>query len=365
MTRLLAAVCLLVAASDASAQADPIRCWWRTSQGAVFVGEPFDATLTCAAREQDSTRSVTDETRLAAAVVPLAPFEVLGGSHPADLHSPTHRFFQYHYTVRIIDRDAIGREARFPDLVIPYRVQALTNGEWVDGRERTYTIPGHAIRVLSLVPADASDIRDSGDAGFARVEALRFRSRALDIAAYALVTLGALIAAPALVALARRRRGHDTVISPRAPARAVVQAATAELDAIEREARHGWTPDLTARTLSALRLVAAAALGQGVATQPLDGRAPRPGELVVSRGLLRKREFAVSSALTSDEVRRATANLSSATPTARRTALDNLADAMRTLTAVLYRQTFTAQDPRVDEAFASGRRAAREAGRHR
>ena len=365
MRALLLVVCVVVAAPQASAQTDPIRCWWRTSQGAVFIGEPFDATLTCAAREQETTRSVPDETRLAAAVVPLAPFEVLGGSHPADLRSPTHRFFQYHYTVRIIDRDVIGRDVRFPDVQIPYRVHTLVNGEWVGGRDRAYTIPGHTIRVLSLVPADASDIRDSSEAAFARVETLRFRSRALDIAALALVTLGLLIATPAAISLARRRRGREAVTVHRVSSRAVIQTADAELGAIEREARLGWTPDLVARALTALRLAAATGLHQSVASQPLDGRVASAGRLVVSQGLLRKERLEVSSSLTADEVRRVTTTLPTTTSATRRQALNELAAAMSTLTAALYGRTFEPRDTGVDDAFTSARIAVREVGRRR
>ena len=365
MTRLLLVACVLLAASDATAQSDPIRCWWRASQGAVSIGEPFGATLTCAVREQDATRTAPDETRLAAAVVQLAPFEVLGGTHPADLRSPTHRFFQYYYSVRIIDRDVIGRDARFPDLQIAYRVHTLTNGEWVAGRDRSYTIPGHAIRVLSLVPADANDIRDSSEAEFARVEALRFRARALEIAAFALLTLGIVVAAPAAVALARRRRPRDTVAIRRVSPRAVIRAADTELAAIERESRPGWTPDLVARALSALRLAAAVALRQDVASQALDGPVAAGGRLVVNQGFLRKERREVSSALTADDVRRAVAALPPTTPAERGRALDELARALSALTAALYRQSFMPQDTSVDEAFTAARIAVREVARRR
>jgi hypothetical protein len=281
------------------------------------------------------------------------------------LRSPTHRFFQYHYTVRIIDRDAIGRDARFPDLPIPYRVHTLANGEWVGGRDRTYTIPGHAIRVLSLVPADASDIRDSSEAAFARVETLRFRSRALEIGALALAVLGVLIATPAAISLARRRHVRDAVTLHRVSSRAVVQAADAELGNIEREARLGWTPDLVARALSALRLASATALRQRVASQPLNGGVATAGRLMVTQGLLRKERLEVSSSLTAGEVRRAAAALPVTTSTTRRQALDELAAAMSTLTAALYGQTFASGDTRVDQAFTSARIAVREVARSR
>jgi hypothetical protein len=345
----LACACVLLTATSASGQSDPIRCWWRTTVGAVSVGEPFDATVTCAVREQDSTRSVPDETRLAAAVVQLAPFEVLGGTHPADLRSSTHRFFQYHYTLRIIDRDMIGRDARFPDLQIPYRVHTLTSGEWMAGRDRTYTIPGHAIRVLSLVPSDASDIRDAGDSEFARVETLRFRSRAFEIGAYALTALGLIVAAPAVLALARRRRASDDVEARGVARRAVSAAAEAELTAVERDSRQGWTPDLLARALTALRIAAAAALRRDVASRRVDHQTPTAGRLIATGGFVRKQRFEVSSALTATDLRQLDAH--------------DLAVAMTTLTAALYGRPGSQQDSAVDEAFTAARTALRQIAR--
>ena len=230
-------VLLALAAAPASAQTDPIRCWWHTSQGAVALGEPFVATLTCAAREHDDVRTVPDESRLGAAVLQLAPFEVLDGSHPADLRSPTHRFFQYHYTLRIIDPDVIGHDAKFPDLQIAYRVDARVNGEWVEGRGRTYIVPAGSVRVLSLVPVEATDIRDSDGASFARVETLRFRSRALEVAAPALVALGLLVGAPAAWTLVSRTRPSRVEQDATVPHRIVLDTADAELARVEQEAR--------------------------------------------------------------------------------------------------------------------------------
>ena len=82
---------------------DPIRCWWRTSAGAVRIGEQFDVSLTCAVLESEAVSVVVDESRLGNAVVQMAPFEVVSGSHPADLHAGIRRFFQYHYRLRLIN----------------------------------------------------------------------------------------------------------------------------------------------------------------------------------------------------------------------------------------------------------------------
>ena len=103
---------------------DPIRCWWRTSAGAVVIGESFQATLTCAAREQESVRTVPDESRLSAATIQLSPFEILGGSHPPDVRRGSRRFFQYDYQLRIISRDAIGQDVNVPSVTVSYRVHS-------------------------------------------------------------------------------------------------------------------------------------------------------------------------------------------------------------------------------------------------
>src|SRR5262249_20325857 len=81
--------------ADANVEADPIRCWWRTSTSAVRVGEPFSLILTCAVVENSTTTVVPDQSRLDPASMQLPPFEVIGGQRNADLHSDQRRFFQY------------------------------------------------------------------------------------------------------------------------------------------------------------------------------------------------------------------------------------------------------------------------------
>src|ERR1700758_5355644 len=95
-----AAACAFVAlaASGVTAQqqtqttkADPIQCWWRTSAGAVRVGETFSAVLTCAVLETPDVKVVADQSKLEPSVVQFAPFEVTGGSHAADLRTDDRR----------------------------------------------------------------------------------------------------------------------------------------------------------------------------------------------------------------------------------------------------------------------------------
>ena len=364
MRRPLLLVLLTLAAAPAAAQTDPIRCWWRTSEGAVALGEPFAASLTCAARDQNDVRTVPDESRLGAAVLQLAPFEVVGGSHPSDLRSPTHRFFQYHYSLRIIDPDAIGQDAKFPELQIAYRVDAFVNGEWVEGRGRGYVVPAGSVRVLSLVPVDATDIRDSDGASFARVETLRFRARALEIAAFALVALGLFIGGPAASALVRRTRPSSVDAQGAVAHRVVLRTAHAELARVEQEARAGWTSDLVSRGLAALRIAGAALLARPVAQHPNGSGAPSEGRLLASVGLLRRRSVQISSALTPLEMQAAVTALPATATATRRQVVEDLHHALHVFTAALY-GTADFDAATLDRSLASARSAAERALRQR
>src|SRR5258706_12190686 len=61
------------ATTDQMVEVDPIRCWWRTSTGAIRIGETFDLSLTCAVLENDLVQVVPDESRLPPAPNYIAP----------------------------------------------------------------------------------------------------------------------------------------------------------------------------------------------------------------------------------------------------------------------------------------------------
>ena len=308
---LIAAVAVVMTARPLDGQSpasndsvtEPLRCWWQTSAGAVALGEPFEATITCAARESDPIRVVPDESRLQPTAIQLAPFEVVGGSHPADLRTGTHRFFQYHYAVRILSPDVIGRDARFPDIQLHYRVHDRVAGDNVEGRDRVYLLPGQSVRVLSLVPAEAEDIRDSSNADFAAISRLRFRARGLRLAAVLLGAMGLIVlASVAMRALGQRvptSRPSITAVSPRS----LLGHALTELKDVKRQSGGGWTTDLVARAASAVRIAAAAGLGLHVAQHKhASGTLPPAGGLLCMRGLLRRHRFVVSSSVTATEL---------------------------------------------------------------
>src|SRR5689334_15854493 len=136
-----------------SVEVDPIRCWWRTSAGAVRLGEAFDLSLTCAVLENEAVQVVPDESRLPNGVIAMAPFEVVTGSHPADLHSGSRRFFQYLYTIRLINPDGIGKDVRIPDVQIHYRVNSkIAANTALQGRDLVYVMPPISVRIASMVP---------------------------------------------------------------------------------------------------------------------------------------------------------------------------------------------------------------------
>src|SRR5215471_20574028 len=157
MKKLVFALMLAAAGvSNAAAQTvqpDPLPCWWRTSAGAVRVGEPFTVVLTCAVLETEDATVVVDQTRLEPSVVQFAPFEVLGGSHGADLRSDQRRFFQYEYRLRLIADGMFGKDVALPDTKISYRVQSKVGQKTsLQGRDQTYVMPAQSRRVLSLLP---------------------------------------------------------------------------------------------------------------------------------------------------------------------------------------------------------------------
>src|SRR2546423_9267383 len=128
-------------------QTAPLQCWWRTSAGAVRVGEPFSVVLTCAVLETDAATVVVDQSRLEPSVVQFAPFEVLGGFHGADLRSDQRRFFQYEYRMRLIAETLFGKDVALPETKLSYRVQTKVTEKSaaLQGRDQTYVLPAQSV----------------------------------------------------------------------------------------------------------------------------------------------------------------------------------------------------------------------------
>src|SRR5580765_4317467 len=208
---LMLAAAAVAGAAAQTVQTDPLQCWWRTSVGAVRVGEPFTVVLTCAVLETEAATVVVDQTRLEPSVVQFAPFEVLGGSHGADLRSDQRRFFQYEYRLRLITETMFGKDAALPETKISYRVQSKVGQKTaIQGRDQTYMLPAQSIRIVSLVPADASDIRDAPAETFSDIDRRAFRANLFVIIGTVLFVIAGLLTLLGLVRLFRRYRTPAT-----------------------------------------------------------------------------------------------------------------------------------------------------------
>jgi len=356
---------LLVAAGAATAaaqtvQTDPLQCWWRTSAGAVRVGEPFAVVLTCAVLETDEATVVADQTRLEPSVVQFAPFEVLGGSHGADLRTDQRRFFQYEYRLRLIADGMFGKDVALPETKISYRVQTRVGQKTsLQGRDQTYVLPAQSVRVLALVPADASDIRDTSPGEtFSDIDQRAFRANLFTVVGGVLFVLAGLMALLGLARLFQRYR-KPTVASARLISDAAILSGVGrELSAVQRQRNDGgWTAEAAGRALGALRIAATYAIGRPVSQMPasrlLDdgGETAEPGRLILKAGWPRGKRIAVSGAVTSQTISGALARPGS---TAARTALlERVSRALATFTTAHFGREGTLDDSALDEAFAT------------
>jgi hypothetical protein len=326
-------------------EADPIRCWWRTSASAVRVGEPFSLILTCAIVENDTTTVVPDQARLDPAAMQLPPFEVVGGQREPDLRGDQRRFFQYQYRLRLISEELFGKDVKIPTVQINYHLESrVERGESVRGRDRTYILPSESMRVLSLVPGDATDIRDAPSWTFGDIEAQRFRSRVFMMAGGVLFTAAALLVLVALFKYLRRYRQQGVVARRLLSDGAMVRGVGREVRAVRRASeRGGWTPELASRALAAYRVAGSLALGRPVSQQPARGGANSlDGQLTMRGGWFMTKKALVSGSATAEalasELRRGVGS------NAHRRCLESLQTALTRFTGALF-----GRDPRLDE----------------
>lgn len=335
---------------------DPIRCWWRTSAGAVRVGEQFDLSLTCAVLQTEAVSVVVDESRLGNAVVQMAPFEVVNGSHPPDQHEGIRRFFQYEYTLRLINPDVVGTDVRIPDIGLHYRVNSKIDGNAsVQGRDLLYYLPPHVIKIVSLVPDGTTDIRDASGVSFSSIEALTFRAGLFNIIGTALLAFAGLLVLLVLFRMARGARKWTPAEQRELSMGALLGVATRELASVRRDKGGGWTDELADRALSATRIAAAGALGHTIGQRTTGADAVVGQGQLVARGPRRRTKRVVSAPTTSHDVKRALARLSPAD--SNRSTLEALQEALQAFTAAQYGRA-ARNDSALDDALETASRAA-------
>jgi hypothetical protein len=349
-------VLVLLTATSAAAQSaqtqnvevDPVQCWWRTSTPSVRVGEQFTIDLTCSALETDAATAVIDRSRLGTAAVQFPPFEVTSGTQSADYVTAGRRFMQYHYNARLIAEDFFGSDIVLPAMSITYRIESRVQQDAaVQGREQSYELPALTLRINSLVANDANHIRETTVPSLDAIAAREFRSRMYRLLALILFGIAALTLVIALLRLVRQRRRQDMEAARHfLPHRAVLAGVRRELAEVQRQTRGaGWSVDTVSRALAAARVVASYAAGQPVSQREIEE--PTGGELLLNRGLLRRRRIGVSGA--------ATARVLAATP-------GDLDAALTTFTAARYGRAETYDGSALDDALNAVMRAADRVG---
>jgi len=367
-------VLLLSSARLASAQptrsADPLQCWWRTSTGAIRIGEQFSIVLTCAVLETDAATVVVDQSRLEPSVVQFAPFEVLGGSHGADLRRDDRRFFQYEYRARLIAENQFGKDVSLPETKLSYHIQSSVGQKTaLQGRDQSYILPPLSLRVLSLVPADATDIRDTPSVTFQDIDQRGFRANLMTVIGGVLFAVAALLTLLALVRLLSRFRKPAEASTRLLSDSAALRAAGRELAAVRRQREDGgWTPDLAGRALAALRIAGTYAVGRRAslmpaAAQSTAGSQPasdghqgpeEAGRVIVRTGWPRGRRVAVSGAITSQSVGRDRIRRAGTTGFAGSELYESLEQALAALTAAQYGRNGKLDDGALDQALDTG-----------
>jgi hypothetical protein len=345
-------------AGTRNVEVDPIRCWWRTSAGAVRIGEQFDLSLTCAVLEAEGVSVVVDESRLGNAVVQMAPFEVVSGSHPADLHAGIRRFFQYDYRLRLINPDAAGTDVSVPEISLHYRVNSSVAGNAaVQGRDLLYFLPPQAIRITSLVPTGTTDIRDASGASFAAIDALTFRAGIFSILGTALIAFGALMVLLVLLRVARGSRKWKPSAQRELSTGAMVRVASRELASVRQErASAGWTDDLIDRALAATRIAAAAALGRTISQRTVNLDAVVGEGRLLTRGPRRGTRRIISAPTTTYDLARQIARLPESG--GRRPVVEGLRDALASFAAAQYGRETRRDESALDDALEAATKAA-------
>lgn len=280
-------------------ESDPIRCWWKADRGAIRIGERFTLVLTCGVIETSTIKVVPSVNQLEPGAVSLTPFEAVAGNRHDDVVVPPWRYIQFEYSMRLLNEGFFGQDVAIPALTVTYNLQSLGSGN-TEGRDQTYLLPPIPLRVLSIVPKAASDIRDESSQTFANVESRRSRATTEIVAASIAFAFAAVLAALALVQLAGRFRVRDPKVVRPLPQPAVLRGALGALRSARSDAtRAGWTPALMARAMAALRIAGAAATGRRIAQlHALNGEAERIGQLEVRSGLLRRRRVLLSAPTT-------------------------------------------------------------------
>ena len=331
-------------------ESDPIRCWWKTDRTSVRVGEAFGLTLTCGVIETGPIAVVPALTQLEGGAIQLTPFEVVSATRRADVVVPPWRYVQFEYSVRLLNDGFFGQDINLPAVTVTYNLKSA--GADSTGRDQTYVLPALPMRILSLVPKAAGDIRDASALTFADIESRRYYATAARVAAAIALVFAAVFAVLAVLRFAQRFRVRTPAAARVVPVASVLAGCATTLRDVQRDVRSaGWSPELARKALPAMRIAGASAMGRPIAQQYVAADVTtREGQVVVKTGTLGLGRAVVSAATTPGAI--ATALDGRASGGARaRGAMSQLGDALQAFGRAAYgRQSKEAGGQTLDSA---------------
>jgi len=339
---------------------DPIRCWWKADRTAVRVGERFGLVLTCAVIKAGPITVEPVLNQLEPGALSLTPFEVVsGGPKVDDVIVPPWRYIQREYVLRLLSDGFFGQDVAIPSLMVTYNQMSAGTGQ--QGRDQTYILPALPMRVLSLVPKGAADIRDASGLTFASVESRRFRASVATMTAWISFAFAGVMALFALSRVVGLVRVSKTQAVKPLPATSLLRASLRVLAQVKEDtAGTGWTSELSRRAVAALRIAGATAVGKRVAQNLVAGSVPeREGQLTVSTGWPKRKTVLLSAATTPATIT-SELNNGSRADTRTRSSAESIAQAIGVLSAAAYGRTSPSDNTTLDAALEDSTEAVRQ-----
>lgn len=292
--------------------------WWQTNISHVRLGEPFTLIVTFQYVETPQKRVVFDSTAFDPLAIDVKPFEVVGRVREYKIRKVDFVFRQYLFvTLRLMDESFIGKEVALPAVKFSYRLNTVTrDGAFVQGAENMYVLPKMPIKVLSIVPKEADDIRDIEYRTLDGVQ--KERSYALFALLFAIVLgFSAVAILFRAVFLFFRRQSKIAQKDGQAPALRVRRVRLLWVllrrfgQVFSRTHRAGWNEREISNALALSRLAASAVLKLPIAYGRVLKTDVEEGQVVMVRPWFRKHTIVASSSLTGERVHAAAEELKS------------------------------------------------------
>ena len=340
-------------AKEGEVQSDPIKCWWKADRTAVRVGERFGLVLTCAVIEAGPIIVVPVLNQLEPGALSITPFEVVSGARGEDMVAPPWRYVQFDYSVRLLSDGFFGQDVMIPGVTVTYNLQ---NAGGTQGRDQTYVLPALPMRILSLVPKSASDIRDASGQTFASIASRRFRASLANILAWGSFAFAGMLAIYALVRVIGHLRSKNVVAVRKLPLPSVLGGCLDTISEVASDAsKTGWSPDLARRAAAAVRIAGAVALQRPVAQNFVGPDAvEHDGQVTIRKGWIRPRRVLLSASVTSRAIASHLGNGRSIRP-ATRVRLESIADALGVFGAASYGRNGKPDSSALDAAVESSK----------